>query len=147
MKGCFSDELLSKGEKPGSFKRGDYVVGRYDVGVTPYEVEQNLSSLVDEVNQVKITEDNALKIVAYFHCWFEVIHPFADGNGMVGRFLFNYLLVGNALPPINIFEKDKSQYYLALEYFNDKQEIDRMINFLDMQVYKSWIFLKSKNRY
>lgn len=144
MKGCFSDELLSKGEKPGEFKRGNYVVGLHDVGVAPDDVEDNLSSLVEEINEVNIAEDNTLKVVSYFHCWFEIIHPFADGNGRVGRMLLNYLLVVNNLPPIILFENDREEYYLALEYFNANQEICEMVKFLDAQAYKTWEFLKGK---
>lgn len=144
IKDCFLDQLLTKGEKPGEFKRGDYVVGLHDVGVAPDDVEDNLSSLVEEINEVNITEDNALKVVSYFHCWFETIHPFADGNGRVGRMLFNYLLVGNNLPPIILFENDREEYYLALEYFNANQEIGKMVKFLDDQAYKTWEFLKGK---
>lgn len=139
MKGCFSDELLSKGENPGEFKKGDYVVGLHDVGVAPDDVEDNLKSLVEEINEVNITEDNGLKVVSYFHCWFETIHPFADGNGRVGRMLLNYLLVGNNLPPIILFENDREEYYLALEYFNANQEISKMVKVLDDQSYKTWV--------
>jgi Uncharacterized conserved protein len=139
MNDCFRDELTSKGERAGEFKKGDYVVGLHDVGVQPSEVEENLISLIEEVNEATITENNALKVVSYFHCWFESIHPFADGNGRVGRMLLNYLLIGNGLPPIVLFENDREEYYLALEYFNDSQEIDKMVKFLDNQSYKTWV--------
>ncbi|WPC42367.1 Fic family protein [Clostridium sp. JS66] len=75
-----------------------------------------------------------------YTCWFETIHPFADGNGRVGRMLINYLIIGNNLLPITIFENDSKKYYLALEYFNSNQEIDKMVYFLDEQVYKTWIY-------
>lgn len=139
MKGCFSEKLLIKGEKPGEFKKGDYVVGLHDVGVGSQEVEENLISLIKEVNDAEINENNALKVVSYFHCWFETIHPFADGNGRVGRMLLNYLLIGNNLPPIVIFEGDREEYYLTLEYFNAKQEIGKIVKFLDDQANKTWI--------
>jgi len=139
MKDCFTENLLIKGEKPGEFKKGDYIVGLHDVGVSPLEVEENLNSLINEINDVKINDDNALKIVSYFHCWFESIHPFADGNGRVGRMLLNYILIGNNLPPIVLFESDREVYYLALEYFNQTQEINKMVDFLEDQAYKTWI--------
>jgi Fic family protein len=139
MKGCFTEELLYKGEKPGEFKKGDYVVGLHDVGVAPSEVEENLNSLIQEINEVSIKENNALKIISYLHCWFETIHPFADGNGRVGRMLISYLLIGNGLLPIILFENDREEYYLALEHFNSSQEIDKMVKFLDEQSYKTWV--------
>ncbi|AGK95975.1 Fic family protein [Clostridium pasteurianum] len=148
MKDCFTENLLKKGEKPGEFKKGDYIVGLHDVGVSPLEVEENLKSLIEEINDIQINENNALKVVSYFHCWFETIHPFADGNGRVGRMLLNYLLIGNNLPPIVLFENDREEYYLALEYFNETQEINKMVDFLDSQAYKTWVKdynLKVKN--
>lgn len=138
MNGCFREELLRKGEKPGEFKKGDYVVGLFDVGANPEDVETELTSLIDEINEVEITEKNALTVVSYFHCWFESIHPFADGNGRVGRMLVNYLLIGNNLPPIILYQLDRTEYYQALEVFNDTQEIDLMVDFLDKQAYKTW---------
>ncbi|AJA47168.1 hypothetical protein CPAST_c10680 [Clostridium pasteurianum DSM 525 = ATCC 6013] len=148
MKDCFTENLLKKGEKPGQFKKGDYIVGLHDVGVSPLEVEENLKSLIQEINDIQINDNNVLKVVSYFHCWFETIHPFADGNGRVGRMLLNYLLIGNNLPPIVLFENDREEYYLALEYFNETQEINKMVDFLDSQAYKTWIKdynLKVKN--
>lgn len=111
----------------------------HDVGVSLSEVEANLNSLIEEINEVTINENNALKIVSYVHCWFETIHPFADGNGRVGRMLINYLLIGNNIPPIIIFYDDREEYYSALENFNMKQEIGRMVDFLGDQSYKTWV--------
>lgn len=148
MKDCFTENLLNKGERAGEFKKGDYIVGLHDVGVNPLEVEENLKSLIEEINDVQINDNNALKIVSYFHCWFETIHPFADGNGRVGRMLLNYLLIGNNLPPIVLFENDREEYYLVLEYFNETQEINKMVDFLDSEAYKTWVKdynLKIKN--
>ena len=139
MKDCFREELLLKGEIPGEFKKGDYVVGIHDVGAKPDEVEGDLISLIDEVNEIDITPKNALKVVSYATCWFNTIHPFADGNGRVSRMLLNYMLVRNNLPPIIIFESDKREYYLALEDFNETQEISQMVNFLEDQAYKTWL--------
>ena len=139
MKNCFSEQLLLKGESPGEFKKGDYIVGLHDVGVSPDEVEENLNSLFEEINEVKINDNNVLTVISYLHCWFESIHPFADGNGRTGRVLMNYLLIGNNFPPIVLFGNDREQYYLALEYFNETQEISKMVNFLEDQAYKTWI--------
>lgn len=76
MKGCFTEELFIKGERLVEFKKGDYVIGLHDVGVPPLEVEENIKSLIHEVNEIDINENNALKVVSYFHCWLETIHPF-----------------------------------------------------------------------
>lgn len=139
MSGCYDLDRINKGEHPGEFKKGDYVVGLHDVGASPEDVITELESLLEEVNEVGITPNNSLKVVAYFHCWFESIHPFADGNGRLGRLLLNYILLANDLPPIILFDRDRNQYYLALEEFTESQEIQKMVDFLEMEAEKTWL--------
>ncbi|NNU78166.1 Fic family protein [Clostridium estertheticum] len=138
MKDCYSNELLSRGEKPGRFKKGDYVVGLHDEA-SPLGVEEKLSSLLDEINSIVINEDNALEVVSNLYCYFVQIHPFADGNGLLGRLLINYILLGNNLTPVIIFYNNTDEYYLALDYFNKTRKIDKMIEFLEDEAYKTWI--------
>ncbi|MCB2299867.1 Fic family protein [Clostridium tagluense] len=138
MKNCYSEELVSKGEKPGQFRKRDYEVGLHG-GTSTLGVEEKLSSLLDEINSIIINRNNALKVVSNFYCYFHTLHPFADGNGLLGRLLINYMLIGNNLPPIILFYNDKEQYYLALEYFNKTKKIDKMFEFIEDQAYKTWI--------
>jgi len=134
IKDCFTDGLLEKGEKQGEIKRDDYVIG-----IGPLDVERTLEFLVDEINDVQINDNNALKVVSYFICEFSSIDPLAEYNGRVGRMLLNYLLIGNNFPPIIFFGNDIEEYYLALEHFNETQKIDKMVKFLDDQSYKTWV--------
>lgn len=136
--GCFSEELLLRGERPGEFKKSHYVVGIHDIGAKPSDVERNLSGIIDEVNEVEINANNALKVVSYFHNFVEMIHPFADFNGRLGRVLINYILIANNLPMIIVFEEDKEDYYSALEDFNETQEINEMVSLLEFWAYKTW---------
>lgn len=70
-------------ERAGEFKKNDYVTGLYEVGSSPENVENDLQSLIDEINDYK--GNDYLTVVAYFHAMFENIHPFFIGNGRVGR--------------------------------------------------------------
>lgn len=45
------------------------------------------------------------------HVDFERIHPFEDGNGRVGRILYNWQRVKNGLPIHIIKESEKQEYY------------------------------------
>ena len=45
------------------------------------------------------------------HVDFEKIHPFADGNGRVGRILMNVQMINSGLPLITIHEGIEQQEY------------------------------------
>lgn len=124
------------GERPGEFKKHDYVTGKNEVGSAPEDVENDLSDLLEEVNT--IGKQSPLKAGAYFHAKFENIHPFADGNGRVGRLAMNYLLVLHGHPPVIIHEEDRRDYYEALEAWDSRQELAPLRTFLQAQTEKTW---------
>ena len=66
------------------------------------------------------------------------IHPFADGNGRVGRLVMNYWLILNDHPPVIIHEEDRKGYYDALEAWDDRQELDPLVRYLKVQLEKTW---------
>lgn len=127
---------VERGERPGEFKKHDYVTGVNEVGSQPDEVEGDLAELIDEVNA--IGQKAPLKAGAYFHARFEHIHPFADGNGRVGRTLLNYWLMINDYPPMIIYEEDKRTYYAALQEYDEQERLDALVSFLEDQTVKTW---------
>jgi Fic family protein len=136
-KGTYDERrYLENGEKPGEFKKHDYVVGLNEVGSDAEEVEDDLRELIEEVNNQK--DGDILKIAAYFHANFENIHPFADGNGRVGRTLLNYYLMIKNHPPIIIYDEDKKIYYEALKIFDERLNIDDLYVFFKQQCVKTW---------
>ena len=124
------------GERPGEYKFHDYVTGIEEVGAPPEDVHEEMCELLDELQE--IPENNVLKAAAYFHVKFENIHPFADGNGRVGRLAMNYFLIIHSHPPIIIHEEDKKLYYAALEAWDKDQELEPMYSFLKEQTIKTW---------
>ncbi len=127
---------IEKGERPGEFKKHDYVTGINEVGSSPEDVESDLSELLDEINE--IGKSAPLKAGAYLHARFEYIHPFADGNGRVGRTLLNYWLMINNYPPTIIYEEDKKDYYEALRLYDENEELKPLAEFLEAQTIKTW---------
>lgn len=124
------------GERPGEYKRHDYVTGREEVGAAPEDVADEVRELLEELRDV--SPENALTAAAYFHAKFENIHPFADGNGRVGRLAMNYLLVLHGHPPIIIHEENRKEYYAALEAWDNWQELVPLREFLKWQTEKTW---------
>ena len=54
-------------------------------------------------------------IAALVHLKFVTIHPFADGNGRIGRIMMNFVLNKNKFPMMNIQYENRTSYYNALE--------------------------------
>lgn len=123
-------------ERPGEFKKHDYVTGIHEVGSAVEEVERHLSELFDEVNDY--TGKDLLTAAAYLHARFESIHPFADGNGRVGRTVVNYYLMINNHPPMIIYDEDKRLYYDCLRKYDEQENISSLKEFFIYETEKTW---------
>jgi Fic family protein len=124
------------GERPGEYKKHDYVTGKAEIGAAPDDVHEEMAELLDEIQD--ISPSNSLTAAAYFHVKFENIHPFADGNGRTGRLAMNYFLVLHNHPPIVIHQEDRKAYYEALEAWDEEQQLEPMVQFLREQTVKTW---------
>lgn len=124
------------GERPGEYKRHDYVTGKNEIGAAPDEVSEEMSELLEEMTD--IPEEKALTVAAYYHAKFENIYPFADGNGRTERLTMNYFLLLHNHPPIIIHEEDRKTYYAALESWDERQELEPLMEFLKEQTVKTW---------
>ncbi len=135
MYGSYDERRWRKGERPGEFKVNDYCVGMTEEGTPPQYVEEDLSGLLDEVNG---SNGNVMITATYFHASFETIHPFADGNGRIGRTLLNYYLMLRGYPPMVIHNEDKDTYFLGLEVFDRVGELSGLVKFFQEQIVKTW---------
>lgn len=126
-------------ERPGEYKKHDYVTGKNEVGSLPVDVSNDMRNLIEEVNDIEVKSDeDVMVLVAYVHNMIEHIHPFADGNGRLGRLLINYLLLINGLPPLIIFNDDKSLYYECLQKFDESDNLSSTVEFLKYEMEKTW---------
>lgn len=98
-------------DRPGSWRK---------TGVTVRGVRVSLPSAIhaDLQEWSRSTKrrgaNHAITRAAEHHAWFERIHPFADGNGRVGRLLLNFLLLQQGYPPAVILAEKRRQYLQAL---------------------------------
>ena len=137
---------ILNGERPGEYKKHDYVTGREEVGARANEVAKEIENLVNEVNSINTNDaEDIIKIATYFHNKFENIHAFADGNGRVGRTLTNYILMINNMPPLIVYDEDKKYYYAALEKYDKEDDIKSMIEFFKYEMEKTWEKTLEKN--
>lgn len=137
---------ILNGERPGEYKKHDYVTGREEVGASANEVAKEIANLLNEVNSVNTNNaEDIIKIATYFHNKFENIHAFVDGNGRVGRTLTNYILMINNMPPLIVYDEDKKYYYAALEKYDKEDNIKSMIEFFKYEMEKTWKKTLEKN--
>lgn len=103
----FNTTLHSRGIS-GIYKTIPNMILGTDVNIAqPFEVEAKLDELIEwYYSQDEIT----MKSIAEFHYRFELIHPFQDGNGRIGRFIMLKQMLENNLP-IKIVSWDSEDLY------------------------------------
>lgn len=118
----FRDVKLDNDAKPGAWKTRDVVIqGPYGVvKTTPKEdCERELRDALAWVNGPGRALPTYVRAALAFHR-FQTIHPFADGNGRVGRLLALTLLSIGGLPSVRYCPIDdeinlnRHEYYAAL---------------------------------
>lgn len=122
-------------ESAGMFRRTDDIgITGCDVRLTPsIMVEDELYRIIDEY-YTKIIDDSKhpFEQAAMFHYKFEMIHPFADGNGRVGREIFNYMLTRADYPKLLFLGKDRDTYIQALLFGNEEKYSEMIHSFLNL---------------
>ncbi len=111
----------------GLYRRhGVRIMGVYVPTANYLKVPQLMSEWFLEVN--KPTNDIIAK-VARTHASFEQIHPFADGNGRIGRLLALAMLLKHNYAPAIIRQENKRRYSLYLNQAQLKNSFSHLENF------------------
>lgn len=112
------------GENPrynvGGFKIIPNKIGLINVIDTsaPEDVEKDIGNLLLEYKKIK---NVTIEDIIDFHYKFELIHPFGDGNGRVGRMIMFRECLRNNIMPFIVLDNDKPFYMRGLKnYKNDK---------------------------
>lgn len=141
------------------------VSGRLDVPKVFYEAPPS-GSVPDEMkqyirwfNKTVDTEIPTIVFAGIAHLYFELIHPFEDGNGRIGRSIAEKALGRGARQSLitslsSTIERDKKAYYHALERANSSLNITEWLIYfcqtvLDSQEYVTRLisFIIKKVRY
>jgi len=108
------NNVRGESKRPGEYKRQqNYIVSANGIVYTPLP-----SNLVDEYisnleEYIHFDDFNILLQTAVIHCQFEMIHPFEDGNGRIGRLLIPLFLFYREVIPLPTF-------YMS-SYFNQNR--------------------------
>lgn len=121
-------------DEPSHFPKGQYRERQVWIGgsariedaifvpAPPTRIEPGMRELETSMLQYTPREDEVaslppLQQIAIAHAQFETIHPFADGNGRVGRLLMPLILAAEGYPPLYVsgaLLRNRAGYYDAL---------------------------------
>jgi Fic family protein len=95
----------------GDYKRFENEVGG-NATTKPSDVQNQIQNLIKKYNK---TKSKSLQEILQFHYEFEIIHPFQDGNGRVGRLIMFKECLRNGIVPFIIEDDIKEYYYRGLK--------------------------------
>lgn len=126
-------------KRPGEYKRDQNMIGGHRLDTArfipppPRETEDAMADLERYINREGRTLAEALIDLALVHYQFETIHPFADGNGRVGRMLISLMSVSEGLLEMPVL-------YMSPELETRKDEyIDLMYQVSASGAWTQWI--------
>ena len=123
-------------EKPvGAFRTDHRRIKGVNIELTPpHLIAQEIENLLYRFKN----DAMSLEDIAEFHILFERIHPFADGNGRIGRLLIAYQAIQNDIVPPLIRNEERREY---LEALNDT---DHLVKFLERGIGESMELIREE---
>lgn len=114
----------------GVFKKyANKILGANFNTANPWEVEDKLNNLITWYNSL---QNVTIEDIARFHFEFECIHPFQDGNGRIGRFIYLKQLLDNRLPLKYMNGESAKEYKKALGECS-KENIKTLVEYIESQ--------------
>ena len=126
-----SPQFISK--PIGAYRLDERYIKGVDIKLSlPHMISNDVENLLYRIK----SNNMSLLDISDFHILFERIHPFADGNGRVGRLIMAYQAIQNNIIPPLIKNDYRDDYLKAI---NNK---DDLCEFLNKSVKKSLELIK-----
>ena len=123
-------------EEAGAYRRGGVgiIAGEQVIHMAP-PPDRVPSLMQDLLHWLRTTEQHPLVASSGFHYEFEFIHPFADGNGRLGRLwqtliLFRWKPSFAHIPVESLVHEHQAEYYQALQRSTDQTDSSPFVEFM-----------------
>lgn len=130
------NNVRGSSKNPGEFKRQQNYIGSVSsISYTPVPANLTDEYMSNLENYIHRDDISLLIQSAIIHAQFEMIHPFEDGNGRIGRLLIPLFLYYRELLPYptfymsKYFEKDRSLYISNLNNISLKGDWNSWIEY------------------
>lgn len=131
--------VRGENKTPGEFRKTQNWIGGYSISTATYIPPSidYIGGLLDNFEKFMHEDDYMSTLVktALLHSQFEMIHPFLDGNGRVGRLLIAFYLASKDIlhkPTLYLskyFKKNRQAYYDCLYNIHSKGNYETWIKF------------------
>lgn len=130
------DNVRGQNKSLGEFKtEQNYIGNSAEITFTPLPPELTQDYMANFEQYIHFDEVDLLVQAALIHCQFEMIHPFKDGNGRIGRLLIPLFLYYREMLPVPTFymsayfEKDRTMYLEKLSAVSQKNDYATWIKY------------------
>jgi Fic family protein len=125
--------LNSINASAGNYRtHGVRIVGSYVPTANYLKIPKLMKELVDDLEK---KPKDIIAQVARLHARFEQIHPFADGNGRIGRLIMSAMFLRQNIPPAIIKQESRQFYYAALQKAQLKEDYSNLEDFISEAVF------------
>ncbi len=128
----------------GGYRNHGVRIAGSDVPTANYaKVPDLMKTLVEDMREK--TKD-VVRHIAAIHARFEMIHPFADGNGRIGRLLGHAMALKEDLPPLVILQEDRRRYIAYLNKAQTKDDLTLLENFMCDAILEGYRIVERKGK-
>ena len=85
------------------------------------------------ISEYEEMDEITLEDIIDFHYKFELIHPFQDGNGRVGRMIILKQCLDNNIIPIIIRDDNKAEYYRSLNKAQHENDYSSLVKYFQKE--------------
>lgn len=126
----------------GIYRRhGVRIMGTYVPTANYLKVSDLMKNLIKDIGR---KHKDQITHISEIHSKFEQIHPFADGNGRIGRLLMHAMAIKAGFAPVVVLQEKRRFYMTYLNKAQMKGDLSLLENFMCEAILKGFDILERK---